>query len=161
MELLPYSDADLALTEAIECDPEMMRELGGPIARAEIPGIHRRRLDSGAEGDWWLKILPDPAGPPAGTIGIWEAEWRGSKIHEMGWMVLPEFQGRGIASAAMEMILSRIRSERRFRSVHAFPSVSNVASNALCRKFGFSKLEECDGGYAGRAFRCNHWELEL
>src|SRR5436190_10364557 len=161
MQLLPHSAADLALAEAIECDPEMMRELGGPIARADIPAIHRRRLDGGAPGDWWLKIVPDPAGPPAGTIGIWEAEWRGSKIHEMGWMVLPEFQGRGIASAAMEMILSRARSERRLQSVHAFPSVSNLPSNALCRKFGFSKLEECDGGYAGRAFRCNHWELEL
>jgi len=31
MELLPYSDADLALTAAIECGPEMMRELGGEV----------------------------------------------------------------------------------------------------------------------------------
>jgi hypothetical protein len=27
MELLPYTEDDLALTEATECDPEMMREL--------------------------------------------------------------------------------------------------------------------------------------
>ena len=161
MELLYYTDADLALTEEIECDPEMMAELGGPIDKAEIPRIHRRRLDSTANGDWWFKIIPDPGGPPAGTIGIWDATFGGSKIHETGWMVLPAFQGRGIASAALEMILSRARSEPRFSSIHAFPSISNRSSNALCRKFGFSMIEEVDGGYAGSSFKCNHWELAL
>jgi RimJ/RimL family protein N-acetyltransferase len=161
MELLPYTEDDLALTEAIECDPDMMRELGGPIARSEIPRIHQRRLDTTAKGDWWLKIVPDPPGPPAGTIGIWETSWNGSTIHEMGWMVLPAFQGRGIASAATEIILARARADPRFRRLHAFPGVTNEPSNALCRRFGFTKLEECDGEYAGRPLRCNHWELRL
>jgi RimJ/RimL family protein N-acetyltransferase len=161
MDLLTYSDADLALTEAIETDPEMMRELGGPRAKAEIPAIHRRRLDRLDGGDWWFKIVPEPSGPPAGTIGLWPTDWRGAPIHEVGWMVLPEFQGRGVASAALEMLLSRARSDPRFSSVHAFPGVTNGPSNALCRKFGFARLEECEVEYAGRALRCNHWELRL
>jgi RimJ/RimL family protein N-acetyltransferase len=76
-------------------------------------------------------------------------------------MLPPEFQGRGLAGEALELLLRRIRADLSIDSVHAFPSVSNAASNALCRKFGFALLEQCDGGYAGQALRCNHWELVL
>jgi RimJ/RimL family protein N-acetyltransferase len=159
VELLPYSEGDLALTEAIECDPEMMRELGGPVARSEIPGIHRMRVESVANGGWWFKIIPDPSHPPAGTIGIWETSWRRSQIHEIGWMVRTAFQGRGIASRALDMVLTRARSDPRFTRIHAFPGVSNAPSNALCRKFGFSRTEECDVEFRRRTLRCNHCEL--
>lgn len=161
MELVTYTDADLPLTEEIECDPEMMRELGGPMDPAEIPSAHRRRLKAVEDGGWWLKIIPDPAGPPAGVIGIWELTWEGSKTHEVGWMVLPAFQGRGVAGHALEMLISRACSDPRFQRIHAFPGVSNGPSNALCRKFDFELLEEVDIEYAGRPPRCNHWELGL
>ena len=46
MELRPYEDGDLELTEALETDPGVMRQLGGPIERARLPEIHRRRRES-------------------------------------------------------------------------------------------------------------------
>jgi RimJ/RimL family protein N-acetyltransferase len=134
-----------------------MRELGGPIASSEIPGIHRRRLND----PWWLKIVAEPSGPAVGTIGIWEKHFGEATIHETGWMVLPAFQGRGIASAALELLIERVRAEPRFESMHAFPPVTNAPSNALCRKFGFSLLEEINFSYVGRTLRCNHWALLL
>jgi RimJ/RimL family protein N-acetyltransferase len=161
VELRPYSDDDLALTEALECDPEMMRELGGPVDPAEIPPLHRRRVESVAKGEWWFTIIPEPSSPPVGTIGIWDSSPAGSPIHEVGWMVLPEFQGRGIASEALGLILSRARAEPRFTRIHAFPGVSNAPSNALCRKFGFTHKEERDFEFRGRTLRCNHWELDV
>jgi hypothetical protein len=51
--------------------------------------------------------------------------------------------------------------EPRFEQLHAFPGVSNPASNALCRKFGFELLGEEEGGYRGAALRVNHWVLSL
>ncbi len=156
MQLLPYTDADQQLTEALETDPDVMRELGGPIPRSEIPRIHRRRL-----GDpWWFKIAIEPDGPAAGTIGIWEKDFRGAMLHETGWMVLPEYQGRGVATAALALLIDRVRAEPRFDSMHAFPPVTNTPSNALCRKFGFSLLEQADFVYAGRPLHCNHWALD-
>ena len=42
----------------------------------------------------------------------------------------------------------------------AFPSVDNGASNAICRKGGFTLLEECDvEDPPGSVMRCNDWEL--
>ena len=80
-------------------------------------------------------------------------------LHETGWMVLPEYQGRGVATAALALLIDRVRAEPRFDSMHAFPPVTNTPSNALCRKFGFALVGESDFEYAGRTLRCNHWSL--
>jgi RimJ/RimL family protein N-acetyltransferase len=155
VQLLPYTDADFALSEALETDPEVMRELGGPISRERLARVHRRRV-----GDpWYMTIVPEPGGPAVGTIGIWETAHGDETLHETGWMVLPAFQGRGIASAALALLIDRAGAEPRFEAIHAFPPVTNAPSNALCRKFGFALVEEADFVYAGRTLRCNHWSL--
>jgi RimJ/RimL family protein N-acetyltransferase len=161
LELVPYSDEDIGLIEQLECDAETMRHLGGPVARDRIPEIHRRRLATVAAGDWYFKIVPRPGGEPAGTIGIWSADWRDAPIHETGWMVLPAFRGRGIASGALERVIAMARAEGRLDRLHAFPSVTNEPSNALCRRFGFELKEETDFDYRDTTLRVNVWELAL
>jgi RimJ/RimL family protein N-acetyltransferase len=74
--------------------------------------------------------------------------------------VLPAQQGRGIASAALTLLIERVKAEPRFPSIHAFPPVTNAPSNALCRKFGFTLLGQDDFVYAGRTLRCNQWALD-
>lgn len=157
MELRRYSESDFWLTEALETDPDVMHELGGPIAASELADIHRRRLLD----PWWFTIVLEPGGPGVGTIGVWPKEHGGTRIHETGWMVLPAFQRRGIATAALGLLIERVRAEPRFESVHAFPPISNAPSNALCRRFGFTLLEQVDFSYAGRTLRCNHWALAI
>jgi RimJ/RimL family protein N-acetyltransferase len=153
VELQAYTDADFALTEALETDPAVMRELGGPIERSKLPGVHRRRVSD----PWWFKIARD--GVAVGTIGVWETSHGGETLHETGWMVLPEFQGRGVASEALRLLIERVRAEPSVPSLHAFPPVTNAPSNALCRKFGFGLLGEEEFVYSGRTLRCNHWAL--
>jgi RimJ/RimL family protein N-acetyltransferase len=162
MELVPYTDEHLALTTALESDPEMMRELGGPADPDDILRAHRRRVESVASGEWWFVIVPEPPGPPAGTIGIWESTLlKEQPMHEIGWMVLPEFQGRGIASEALRTILQRARADPHYKRIHAFPGVTNAPSNALCRRAGFTRVEECEVRFRDRPLRVNHWELHL
>lgn len=156
MELIPYSEADLTLTEALETDPEVMRELGGPISTSAVREAHQARL----RDPWWFKVVADSSGPAVGTIGIWDTEHRGQLIHETGWMVLPAHQGRGVASAALAALIERVRDEPRFPSMHAFPPVTNAPSNALCRKFDFTFHDQIDFEYQARSLRCNHWILE-
>jgi RimJ/RimL family protein N-acetyltransferase len=158
MELEPYGEGDLWLTEALETDPRVMAELGGPWLAEDAQAAHRRRLASVEErGTWWFKIVPDPAVGAVGTIGIWASEWAGAPISETGWMVLPEHQGRGHASAALRLLLERAADSGTWGDIHAFPGETNGASNALCRKFGFELLETVDVDYSGRPLRCNHW----
>ena len=51
MELLPYTDEHLPLTEALELNPEVMKELGGPADPGGLLRAHRRRVKTVAAGD--------------------------------------------------------------------------------------------------------------
>jgi RimJ/RimL family protein N-acetyltransferase len=157
MELARYEDSDFALAEALETDPVVMRELGGPIDRARLAESHARRVSD----PWYFKIVVDASGPAAGTIGIWEKELGELTIHETGWMVLPAFQGRGIATRALALLLERVRAAPQFPSMHAFPPIGNAPSNALRRRFDFTLLGQREFIYAGRTLQCNHWMLDV
>ena len=162
MDLVPYGEGDLWLTEALELDPEVMRELGGPRPKEELPGVHEKRIAAKIDGDdWWFKIVPRPGEQAVGTIGIWPSEAGGESVYETGWMILPAHQGRGLASRALALLLERARADGRFDAIHAYPGVTNGASNALCRKFGFELREELEVDFRDRRLRVNHWVLVL
>jgi RimJ/RimL family protein N-acetyltransferase len=144
----------------METDPVVMAELGGPVPREDIPAIHRRRMENTANDPWWFVVVTEDD-EPAGTIGIWETEHHGATVHETGWMLARRFHGRGLASAALGVLLDRARAEPRFEQLHAWPGVTNPASNALCRKFGFELLGEEDNSYREAQLRVNHWVLTL
>jgi RimJ/RimL family protein N-acetyltransferase len=109
-----------------------------------------------------LLIVVDDAPDPVGSVGYWEKERRGEKFFELGWKVLPGFQGRGLAVGATRAALSRAAADGRHRWAHACPRVDNEASNAVCRKAGFDLLEEIDFEFpAGHPIRCNDWRFEL
>jgi RimJ/RimL family protein N-acetyltransferase len=162
MELKNYCNEDIWLTEALECDPIVMMDLGGPTAKEKIPALHARRLQSVlASESWYFTIIPKPEDGPVGTIGIWESDWEGSKIIEMGWMLLSGYHGRGLATAAGQMLLDRVRTESEFNEIHAFPALRNAASNAICRKLGFSLLKEVEIAYNGPPQPSNHWKINI
>ncbi len=97
-----------------------------------------------------------------GKIGYWKKNWRDQLVYEMGWMVLPAYHGRGIATGAGQAVVEMLQKEKRFPFIHAFPSVSNPASNAICRKLGFTLLEECQFEYPpGHSMTVNDWQLDL
>jgi RimJ/RimL family protein N-acetyltransferase len=159
--LRPWSDEDLPLLEKLMGDPDMMAHLGGPETTEQIRKRHQRYLQL-PETDHMLVILWGPNSEVVGSIGYWEKNWRDGLVYEMGWFVLPEYQGQGIATKAGEAVIEHARREHRHHFMHAFPSVSNTASNAICRKLGFSLIEECQFEYPpGNFMQCNDWRLDL
>jgi len=78
-------------------------------------------------------ILAGPLHAPAGNVGYWESEWKGEIGWEMGWFVLPEFQGRGVATAATRLVIDQITRLESHKFISAFPSVKNHPSNASVR----------------------------
>ena len=99
-------------------------------------------------------------GTAAGVVAIWSHPEGGEPISEIGWMVLPEFQGRGLATAAVRLVLQRAREEQRWGVVHAFPGVTNGPSNGICRRLGFTLVGEQDVAFADRTLRANHWLID-
>ncbi|MFC9430390.1 GNAT family N-acetyltransferase [Streptomyces sp. NPDC056987] len=159
-----WSAGDLGLLRAANA-AELMTHLGGPETEEQILKRHERyvalsadRTDKGR----MFRVVLLPEEIPVGTIGFWEQTWDGEQVYETGWTVLAAHQGRGIAAAAVAAVVERARAERTHRSLHAFPSVDNPASNALCRRAGFSLLGERDFEYPpGHPRRVNNWRLRL
>lgn len=156
MDLVTYTADDAWLTAALECDARVMHDLGGPVPSADISQIHQRRLAYIAQGAWYFKIVPDAATGPVGTIGLWQSQWNSAPIHEMCWMVLPQFQRRGFAGAAARRLIDRAVAENHCTAIHAFTGTDNTSSLKICEKLGFALLESCTIEYAGRPLICQH-----
>lgn len=161
--LQPWSEDDLALLEKLLGEPDMMVHLGGPESPQQILERHQRYLRLPETGnDRMFTIVLQPEAEAVGSIGYWEKNWRDQIVYETGWSVLPGYQGRGIATKAAAALIALARLEHRQRFLHAFPSVSNAASNAICRKAGFSLIEQCSFEYPpGQTIIVNDWHFDL
>jgi RimJ/RimL family protein N-acetyltransferase len=161
MRLRDVEPGDVSAYVRMRCDPVMMAELGGPLPRAGIEGKVARDVRAAAAGDSWIKmIVPEAAaGAVAGTVTLWPHEDGGEPVSEIGWMVLPEFQGRGLGKQAVRMLLELARDDGRWGLVHAFPATTNGPSNGICRSLGFRLAGERDVTFADRVLRSNHWVI--
>jgi RimJ/RimL family protein N-acetyltransferase len=156
LELLPWTTGDMALLVALN-SPEMTEHLAGPESAEQLDRRLQRYL---ADASSMYRVVFD--GVAVGSVGFWEREWKGRDVYETGWAVLTAYQGRGIASRAVEQVISLARSARRFDEIHAFPAPGNAPSNAICRKLGFELLGEVQFEYPkGHWAPSNDWRLRL
>ena len=160
MRIEPWGPDDGPLLERLLGDAMMTRYLGGP----ETPEKIAERQARYERDPRQFRIVDGESGEPAGSVGYWERTAGDGTVFEIGWAVVPAFQGRGLASAATAQALERAREERLHRYVHAYPSVENGPSNAICRKLGFALLEEQSYEYppgSGNVMVCNDWRFDL
>ncbi|MGR4884591.1 GNAT family N-acetyltransferase [Streptomyces sp. LARHCF249] len=142
--LTAWSAGDFWLLER-KNEPAMTRYLGGPEPADKLAGRQRRYEALSARepaAGRMFRVALEASGESVGSIGFWEREWQGEPVYETGWGVLPEFQGRGLAVAAVTELLAYARTHGSRDAVHAFPGTDHAASNAVCRRAGFACLGE-------------------
>ena len=153
VRLRPVTRSDLPLFEAELCDPVMMEHINGPLSAEQA----RETLERQLADDVWSYVIATDDGD-AGSVVLWTND-RGES--EIGWMVLPPFQGRGLGKAATAELLARADRDGRWGGIHAFPAVTNGASNAICRSLGFDLVApELEFEFSGQTLVCNHWRRE-
>ncbi|HEY2655498.1 MAG TPA: GNAT family N-acetyltransferase [Solirubrobacteraceae bacterium] len=159
--LEPWGSGNLPLLERLMGDARMTEYLGGPESPDKLRERQARyeRLEG---GDRAFKILDVASGGGVGWVAVWNTEWHEKQVYEIGWSVVPEFQGRGIASAATAQAIELAKLDDKHRFMHAFPNVENAPSNAICRKLGFELLGAREFEYPkGHFMICNDWRLDL
>jgi RimJ/RimL family protein N-acetyltransferase len=162
LRLEPWGKDDLPLLRRLLGDPAMTAHLGGPESEEQLAERQERYANLTDPGSGRMFKLVDESGEATGSVGYWEKEWRDGTVYETGWSVLPEHQGKGLASAGTRLVIDEARRQQRHRYLHAFPSVDNAPSNAICRKLGFELLGAQDFEYPkGHWMSCNDWRLDL
>ncbi|MEH0974388.1 GNAT family N-acetyltransferase [Micromonospora sp. CPCC 205546] len=157
MMLRDVQPGDLDAYVRLRCDPAVMAELGGPQPHERVSAQLRRDLETVRDGSAWITmIIPDGGTEVAGTVTLFSH----GGVAEIGWMVVPEFQGRGLGGRAVRAVLDLAGQDGRWGLVHAFPATTNAASNAICRSVGFTFVAEEQTEFAGRLFRTNHWVID-
>ncbi|GAA4830727.1 GNAT family N-acetyltransferase [Kitasatospora terrestris] len=166
VHLKPWSESALGLLRRINT-PQMRHHVGGPEPEEQLLARHRRYLamPETSRGCMFVILLADEM---VGSIAYHQRDWQGEQIYETGWNVLPPYQGRGIAAAAGAALIGIVREAARRpdapQGLHAFPSVENAPSNALCNRLGFTLIDACDFEYpagSGTLMRSNNWRLDL
>ncbi|MDP9467870.1 MAG: GNAT family N-acetyltransferase [Chloroflexota bacterium] len=163
VSLRSWTDDDLPLLRGLLADPGMMTYLGGPESEEKLLERHGRYLAIDGTGTGRVFVITvGPERTAAGWIGYWQTSWHDEPAWETGWSVLPEFQGRGLATRGAALALEAAAVEGRYRFVYAFPAVENGASNAVCARLGFEMLGSESLEYPpGTSMECAIWRLEL
>ena len=117
-------------------DPAVMRYLEPPFDRAQTEDFLRRA---------------GLAEPPLVYAAKENGDFIGYVIYhaydeqsvEIGWVLLPEYWGRGYASALTERLIGRARQEQKSVVIECAPA--QAATKRIAVKKGFRACGNCDG----------------
>jgi len=71
-----------------------------------------------------------------GTLTLWNID-RSTNYAEIGYELLPQFQGKGLMSEAVKAILDYAFNEAGFEYIEAYTHRENIASKKLLERVGF------------------------
>ncbi|MGM7696954.1 GNAT family N-acetyltransferase [Microbacterium sp. A84] len=158
--LRPWSGGDLELLRRGNT-ADMTTHLGGPETEAQVIARHERYLRFWENDEARSFVMVDGA-DSVGAICYWKTTWHEEDAFEAGWFVVPEAQGRGVASIALVLLIddARARAEGR-RLLTALPDKRNGPSNAVCRKAGFALVGNRFETFRRAELSMNEWIFDL
>ena len=98
----------------------------------------------------WL-VTDRVSGMLIGRAGLEHREYDGKVELELGYLIAPQWQSRGIATEICRAILEYARQNLYFERVNALTDAGNVPSIALLERLGFEYIEDMD--VTGRRMR--------
>ncbi|HMQ46505.1 MAG TPA: GNAT family N-acetyltransferase [Saprospiraceae bacterium] len=142
--LRPIWGIDLAALFALRSDARVNRYLDRPLAQNEGDVkefmINIRQGQERGEHLYWVITSLEEA-TLLGAIGLWNFS-DDRREAELGFELLPDFQGQGIMAEALQMILHFAFSVVALETVNAFTHPDNAASIRSLEKQGFVSMSE-------------------
>ena len=139
----PWSEAGLELLRRVNT-AEMKKHLGGPETGEQVLVRHQRYLNFVAQRTGCMfRILFDDE--PVGTVGYGERPWDGEQVYEMGWAVLPPYQGRGIATAAVRAAVAPAGGRRPPAAAAATSNSRASSQSAVSRLVDWARKPTAGG----------------
>lgn len=132
---------DWELFRRLHTDADVMRYVSDPLPEEEIRerfGV--RLLDWDREQTHWLCLAmrEKSSGAAVGVTGL-RAEWMPFRQAEVGFLLLPEFQGRGYAGESLARVVTFAFEECGFHKLKAIVTGGNEPSCRVLERAGFRR----------------------
>ncbi len=136
VRLRPVEESDLDELFRHQADPAWAEMVGMPARERDDFVAHMRRVVADPAN---ISRVIESDGEVVGSIGTFPV----GDVREVGYTVAREHWGRGIASAALALMLEEDPS----RPLHAGTDPANAASRRVLEKAGFREVgvDETDG----------------
>jgi len=132
-------------------DERMVQYVDIPIAKdLEDAKAFIRKIDKGIDDNEWINwgLYQKGSVKLMGTVCIWNIYADGSQ-GEAGYMLLPEFQGKGYMQEALEAVIPYGFNTMKLLRIEAYTHAKNEASLKLLEKFRFVKCMPAEGNAQG------------
>ena len=151
--LLPWTEALFPAWEALNRDPLVAQWLGGAMSAERSRATFERLASGVADDGWGIWAVLDEAGEAVGAAGlhVLDGEFGVEGVEAM-WRLRTDAAGRGLVSGVMPSILADGFARLPVDEFVAFTARSNVRSQAVMQRLGFSRDEGRDFDHPGLAF---------
>ncbi len=144
--LRKLNDADAPQIYQLRSDADHNKYIDRPLASSLDDGLafitRINKLIDNNESLLWA-IQPITETTIAGTILLWHIDFKNRKA-ELGYELLPVFQGKGYLREALHQILSFSFSQLGLSVIGAWTHPENKRSISVLEKLGFTRDEEAD-----------------
>lgn len=143
--LAAWNEALFPAWEALNQDLVVAQWLGGAMSAVKSRSTFERVAADLAERGWGVWAVLDETGEPVGAAGlhVLDGEFGFEGVEAM-WRLRTEAVGRGLISTVMPSILADGFARLPVDEIVAFTARSNVRSQAVMRRLGFSRDEGRD-----------------
>ena len=130
-----------------------LTQLRNDVASQRMNGLYRGRGD---RFQWVIEADGEPAGWITLVVGNWE-----HGLCEVGFALTSEWQGRGIMTQAITLLLPELMFNTRLQRIEARCAVENHASRRVLEKCGFRQEGILRGYFVLHGERVDHYLYSL
>ena len=125
----------------LRCNPETMKYIPRPLTKTKEDAIEHidtiePKIINNEGINWAITLKDNPK--LIGLIGLYRIKPEHHRA-EIGYMILPEFNGRGIVTESIKLVLDYAFYDLKLHSVEAIIDPANLGSEKVLLKTGFVK----------------------
>jgi len=147
-------EKDYELINKLHSDPIVNafvgRDNSSSLEKAQAYILRMRGLVERQECLYWIITLKNND-HLIGSACCWNYDIENG-IVEIGYELLPEFQGQGIMTEALKSVIEFIFTKMKANLITAFPSSNNLSSVAVLKKLNFT--------FEDKPYNCKHVNVE-
>ena len=139
--LRQINNADLDEVFELRSNPQTMKYIPRPLLTSKEEALHhikmiQDKIEANEGINWAVTIKGD--NKLIGIVGHYKIKWEHFRS-EIGYMILPEYHGKGIVSEVVGLLIDYGFNQMNLHSIEAIIVPGNTASARVLEKNGFIK----------------------